>query len=488
VLDQGLSFSGGVSNYDALESGRDGPRRFRAPRRKAVEVFGYAGPVCRFLSAAGTILDVSATGVTVQGRFEELEGVSLGEALPFRIEQGAEIIYEGRVVLRRREKGSSLDQVAVSFVNAPVNLRDLAARNARARDFAQIKQIVARGDAEVPEAYRRTCADAVALLHKFRPILERFDQSRVEFDTLAGFEDVMETALAHVLPRWTQLVHEANARLREAIADPAVFGAMTRHAETVVTPLMVEERSWRHGYEKPFGYPGDYMFMDSVYRWRPEGETLFRKLIHVAGLHAAESLVSRMRHMERYLAKARERAVGATFDALNLGCGPATEMVARLGAPGPGPRQRFSVIDQDANALDFAMTAALKASSSSGRGDEFCAYHLSFVDLLRENRIYASLPKQDVIYSVGVIDYLNDRLVRRLIDRLKPKLKPGGTIVLANLSQSDASMMWQTAGILDWPLVYRTREDMKRLGEGHMATYETDATGGVEFISIASDG
>lgn len=84
------------------------------------------------------------------------------------------------------------------------------------------------------------------------------------------------------------------------------------------------------------------------------------------------------------------------------------------------------------------------------------------IDLHQENLIYLALgrrqlnlPPQDLVYSIGLIDYFNDQLVVKLADAHQI-LRPGGRLVLGNFHPSNPSKAFMDY-VLDWRLLHRSR-------------------------------
>ena len=56
--------------------------------------------------------------------------------------------------------------------------------------------------------------------------------------------------------------------------------------------------------------------------------------------------------------------------------------------------------------------------------------NLSFTDILRGTEGLAGLPAQDLVYSVGLLDYLTDHRAKALVKRLYDLLMPGGLLII----------------------------------------------------------
>ena len=487
MLDQELTFSDGVLNYDRLTGADALDAAYRAPRFDASEAFGSRQPIGRVDGSPCRLIDISFSGASFVGEFDAAASFSVGGSLPLRIEQGGRAIFEGRGVLRRVEQTDDGIVLGFAFDRGAVDLTDLIRKNAMANLHHDLVRIETRAYSDIPTEYKQICADACALINRYRIALERA-QSVGGVLSPAEENHILDLCEKAAAPAWRALTTEANRFMRAHVGDKPVMARLKQYTEEVLTPLLLGEAAWDRAYYKPLGYPGDYLLMDGIYRGEREGATLFEKFRHILALHAADGLVTRVKRMEEILRDEMEKSDALQpFRAMNIGCGPAREVSARLFKASAGPRQHFTLIDQDAGALTLALVRARQAIARTARGDEVSAFHLSFMDFLRDNEVYRSLPLQDVIYSVGVFDYLNDRLSQRLIRRLMEKLSPSGRLVIANLNAADTSMMWATALVLDWELIYRDEAGMRRMYEGLEGVageVETDPSGGVEFLTL----
>jgi len=89
--------------------------------------------------------------------------------------------------------------------------------------------------------------------------------------------------------------------------------------------------------------------------------------------------------------------------------------------------------------------------------------------LLNANLVYIltgrekiDLRDQDLIYSIGLIDYFNDDFVVKLLNYIHGALATGGKVILGNFHprNPDKALMDH---VFDWRLIHRTEADMDRL-------------------------
>jgi hypothetical protein len=96
-----------------------------------------------------------------------------------------------------------------------------------------------------------------------------------------------------------------------------------------------------------------------------------------------------------------------------------------------------------------------------------------------------TLPPQDLIYSVGLLDYLTDRRAASLVRRLYDLVAPGGLLIIGNMNETPLSNLWPMEFITDWSLYYRTDQQMLAWAEDlhpESAWTETECTGRVRLL------
>ncbi len=113
--------------------------------------------------------------------------------------------------------------------------------------------------------------------------------------------------------------------------------------------------------------------------------------------------------------------------------------------------------------------------------------NLSFTDILRGSDSLTGLPPQDLVYSVGLLDYLTHNRAKALVKQLFDLLAPGGLLIIGNMNECPLSNYWPMEFITDWTLYYRTDADMIDWTEGlgaARAWTETERTGRVRMLFV----
>jgi hypothetical protein len=171
---------------------------------------------------------------------------------------------------------------------------------------------------------------------------------------------------------------------------------------------------------------------------------------------------------------------------MSLGCGSAREVELYLqDSDAPQGPVEFTLIDQEEAALAYAYDHAHPLTIKAKPQAKVQPINVSFTDVLRGGPWLDDLPPQNLVYSVGLIDYLIDRRARSLGAKLYEKVAPGGLLIIGNMNETELSNLWPMEFICDWHLYYRTEKDMLGWAEamaGAEAWTETDPTGRVRLL------
>ncbi len=223
-------------------------------------------------------------------------------------------------------------------------------------------------------------------------------------------------------------------------------------------PFLLLTSSAERVYCKPRGYAGDYSSIEVIYQNQGQGSGRLGPLIDrcFLDLPAAKAVRNRRRLLVDEIQQtcaADQAAVRIT----SLACGPAEEVFDVLAESADSARLHATLVDFDEEALAFVKNVALQ------RGV------LDRLTLAQANLIYLAvgrhrleLPPQDLVYSVGLIDYFNDPFVLKLMNYAHALLRPGGRLILGNFHPANSSRAIMEY-VLEWKLIHRTEDDMHRL-------------------------
>jgi len=401
-------------------------------------------------------------------------------------------IYSGAGRICRVEPAPRGAKIALHLTSGFLDIPALAARHREALLRTELEEGLNGAQDRIDPEYRRIAADLLHLLRHYRTKLQRFE-GKLNGSARPDGEAVNE-ALAlceeRVLPEWREHWYRANEVVRPLIDDPEVLKATKRFTELVVTPDFMEGPIWRHAYEKPLGYPGDFELMKQVYAWRQEGETAFGKLLHRMGLDVAECIATRMVMMQQAIAEVvATRPDGETAHIATLGCGPAQEVANYLQLRKLPNAASLTLIDQEHDALSWAYEHTYPDAVRLGAQASVRCLEVSFSELMKAGQLFKRLPPQELIYSVGLIDYLTQRRARALVASLYDQLAPGGRLIVGNMKDTAFGNLWPLEFVCDWSLYYRDEAQMRDLAAdlpGATIEIKQDPTGRVYLLYLSA--
>jgi extracellular factor (EF) 3-hydroxypalmitic acid methyl ester biosynthesis protein len=227
----------------------------------------------------------------------------------------------------------------------------------------------------------------------------------------------------------------------------------------------------RRTYCKPLGYAGDYEMMNMIHRNRPEGDSLFEKLIHLllVSQWPAKSVRNRIAHLRENILNETARVVrtGKSARILNIGCGPAREVQDFLKETHLSNRADFVLVDFNEETLLHASGKLAEAKHQFSRDMSVRTRQISVYELLKRTRQNeAGAEKFDLIYCAGLFDYLAPDTCRALIGLWYESLSPGGLILIANMNDTKPFRNF-IEFILDWQLIYRDNREILSLAPEH---------------------
>ncbi|UCG78951.1 MAG: class I SAM-dependent methyltransferase [Nitrospirota bacterium] len=175
----------------------------------------------------------------------------------------------------------------------------------------------------------------------------------------------------------------------------------------------------------PQGYQGDHKTLETVYRDMPlsDGIGYFLDLIALNST-LAKGVRNRLKTMQSILKKELEVRSGP--EVLNIGCGSCRELFD-LVPEIKGSNAKVICVDNDQDALNFAHSRFYYTDAPDNI--EFRKYNaLRLFDI---ESAEAEFGPQDIIYSMGLFDYLDSDFLAKMFNTLFSLLKPGGKLIAA---------------------------------------------------------
>jgi len=228
------------------------------------------------------------------------------------------------------------------------------------------------------------------------------------------------------------------------------------------------DQSWfmQRAHSKPRGYPGDYVLLSAIYDNVPKSRGIGGLLdLYFLDQTLAHGVRTRLAGARRFLTTEVLRRQ-SPLSILNVACGPAREYVDGFSAGGHAVH--LTCVDMDEQALEFVREHV--ADQSDIEVDFECVCY-NALRMASSKSTVARFGRPDVIYSVGLCDYIPDDFMIRILRGWRESLADGGVVYVAfkdRLLYNKAVYQW----LVDWHFYQRTEEDCLRLYEE--AGYDMD--------------
>jgi len=468
------------SAYEELKGADDDARiRYRSPRFRAVDLFPMHSPAVSMANHEYQLHDLSMTGMAVLGANDN--SIDVGMSAPLRLRYGERTLFVGKGRVVRHQPVNSGTILGIHLEGDYLNIANLREQHRRHLISYALGPNRQRNWRLVPADFRRACADALDLVRSAKPLLE--DTPHLDAVEERALLDMVEGELT---PPWMALCHEIDLMLAAVADDEEVFDAIKRYTERVVTPEFLAGPIWDRAYHKPLGYPGDFGVMDYVYDTADAGETIYAKLLHRLGRASLLCVETRKAMMcETLKTTLADSSKKDPLRVLSIGAGVSEEVRQALFTQVRRPAT-FTLLDQDDRALNVSFERLYPETLRQQGQVAINCLQTGFQRLVNPRSITPAIPPQDIIYSLGILDYLKQPRAKRFCRTLYSLLKPGGLFVVANVQDLIDNGRWRAECIADWTLIYRTREQMIDLARDLGGEFELreDTTRNILMLSV----
>jgi CRP-like cAMP-binding protein/SAM-dependent methyltransferase len=329
----------------------------------------------------------------------------------------------------------------------------ISSRRLRERVGAMGRQLQAKVSTEQAVSNRWAHIDQV--VDDFKALLQKTDEEAIKNDG-----EVPGDLAKQILKGFRGFCEFINKEIGdESPLDEHIKEELGGRLKTELLPYLLLTQTAERFYSKPRGYAGDFLTIEWIYKNKPAGAGRLGPLLDECFLNepAAKAVRNRRGLLAEKIRQVIEQADGQRARVTSLACGPAQEIFDVFDSIDNPDQLKVTLIDIDLQALAFVSDKAQKLK----RQRHIKAVNANLV-YLAAGRQELDLPPQDLVYSIGLIDYFNDNFVIKLMGYVHGLLKPGGKLILGNFHPRNSTKALMDH-ILEWTLIHRTEEDMDRL-------------------------
>jgi extracellular factor (EF) 3-hydroxypalmitic acid methyl ester biosynthesis protein len=320
----------------------------------------------------------------------------------------------------------------------------------------------------VSQDYKVVIADVQSFLSSLRMWLDQLDaglqsspagdRPKLEAEVAKGLRTQVSAALSNLFERFEAVAEKIDPELLPA---HRAFGQRQLHPYLLCAPFI------HRTFAKPLGYAGDYEMMNMILRNGLEGTSLYAKLTNAYLLDQVgpQAVRNRVGYLYGKIADetCRVARLGRRANIYNIACGPAREVENFLSEHPLADQTQFHFLDFDAETLEYAGSRMEKVRRSRNLKTQVKLVRKSVHQMLRSNgKPMTGEEGYDLIYSSGLYDYLNDRVIKALNTYLYDRLRPGGLLTVGNFAPNMPVRNF-IEHFLEWFLIYRNADQMADL-------------------------
>lgn len=217
----------------------------------------------------------------------------------------------------------------------------------------------------------------------------------------------------------------------------------------------------KRAFEKPRGYPGDYLMLESIYDNRPLAKSGIGLYFDKYFLDNPYAVAVRYRKdkLREIIKREIQQSTLETIRIFNIACGSCREIRELPFVLFRTKTVVFSCLDWDEEALEFSRQAVKDFPTNV----KFNFVKEDIINLIKDTSLINSFEKQDLVYSIGLIDYLPDRIFKIFIQFIYSLLKVKGKAVLTHKNKEKNFSPLPPDWFCNWKFVSRSKEEVMRL-------------------------
>lgn len=217
----------------------------------------------------------------------------------------------------------------------------------------------------------------------------------------------------------------------------------------------------KHAFDKPRGYPGDYKILEIIYDNKPVSKNIglcfdnyFLKNPYAVAVR------NRKDHLREMLQKFIHETKLAKIHILNIACGSCREIRELVLNLRTEKSIIFTCVDWDEEALKFSQDML---SCRAPENVKFEFVKEDVMNIIKEKASIQFHDKQNLVYSIGLIDYLPDRVLKRLIQVLYQFLEKDGKLILTHKNREKTFPPIPPDWFCNWKFVPRSKEEVVKI-------------------------
>ena len=276
-----------------------------------------------------------------------------------------------------------------------------------------------------------------------------------------------------------KLIDEVSFQLEDATKDldKRTSNEIGKYFRNTNPDIFYSSEIVEKGFKKYRGYPGDFEMMNFVYSYTVCSKTKMGQYwdYYFVNNAYAEAVRGRKNKMVEILIETLKNWEGKKIRILNLPCGPSRDIQELC--LHKNLRKDISIeivcVDQDEEALEFSRNSVKKVPANI----KITFKQGSILNYVRRmDKHLDELGKFDLVYSIGIADYLPDKMLKNMVLFSWKLLNDQGSIIYAfKIKENDPFAPLPPKWFCDWQFVPRNLAEAKEImSQSGITNYKFD--------------
>ncbi len=224
--------------------------------------------------------------------------------------------------------------------------------------------------------------------------------------------------------------------VERALDSKIVIRRLKERFRTLTGPWAYKSAIVKRAFDKPRGYPGDHKLLELIYDEQPISDNIMGSCFdrYFLSNEYAVAVRNRKDYMKGILREFLSSPQVGSRRILNVACGSCREvrelLLGESGTTVISQKAEFVCLDQDPEALEFSRRCLSAVPHNASVAVNFIQHDV--VTLAKKSGQSQPMGTFGLIYSIGLADYLPERLLKCLIEFCIRSLEPAGKLVIAH--------------------------------------------------------
>jgi extracellular factor (EF) 3-hydroxypalmitic acid methyl ester biosynthesis protein len=416
----------------------------------------------------GQILDFSKYGISLLVKSPKFIARKSDILKNINIKSGEKVIYKGNGIILDIEQKNDSIKMRVNFKKGFIPVENILGENNKNRidiELAKLKETMNAGEI-VSKEFRENIYKTHYLLINIKDQLDMFEDNIKDYD--------VKTKNILVNEMFEKINKETYSKLDECIQElddifkninKKEFDIYRTYFQSVLHPLMMLAPILIRIYEKPLNIAGDYEMINMLYNNTYEGKTLFGKFLHryICANKTSHAIRTRTDFIDKKIQNILNKYIKnnkTKFKITSIASGSGLEIQELLKHGTNTDYMDITLFDFSKEAIEYSKFKINNIIKKHSRKTNVNFVQESIFNLIKDKNVLNKIQdNQNIIYSIGLFEYLTDSTCKILIKTLYEKISRGGMLIIGNYKYGVPLRTWMELGV-DWFLVYREDDNL----------------------------